>query len=427
MYRAPRGTTDILPREQAYWAHVQQRAAEVCLLYGYERIDTPVFEDYGLFARTDAEGTDLVEKEMYVFEDRSGQKLALRAENTAPVCRAYVEHGLFNLSQPVRLYYIGPTFRYERPQAGRYRQHHQFGCEALGDASPSLDVEVIELAIRFLASLGLTRLSVLLNSIGCHECQPGYVEVLRQHYRTLSATVCSDCRVRMVRNPLRLLDCKESTCKRIADEAPHISDYLCAECKDHFREVQDQLRVLGIPFALNHKLVRGLDYYTRTVFEVLPQRQGGQSAIVGGGRYDGLIEAIGGKPTPAVGFAMGIERIILNIKELGLEVPALPGPRVYVAHMGESARPTAISLARQLRDAGIGVLAATGGKSLKAQLRQANTLGAGYAVILGDNETATRTAVVRDMSRNEQSTLPQDDLAEHLATALGRPSDGASP
>ncbi len=427
MYRAPRGTTDILPAEQAYWAHVQQRAAEVCRLYGYERIDTPAFEDYGLFARTDAEGTDLVEKEMYVFEDRGGQKLALRAENTAPVCRAYVEHGLFNLSQPVRLYYIGPTFRYERPQAGRFRQHHQFGCEALGDASPILDVEVIELAIRFLESLGLTGLSVLLNSIGCRQCQPAYVEVLRQHYQGFSADVCSDCRVRMVRNPLRLLDCKESACKRIVATAPHIADYLCPECKDHFREVQEQLQVLGIPFALNHTLVRGLDYYTRTVFEILPQRQGSQSAIVGGGRYDGLIEQIGGKPTPAVGFAMGLERVILNIKEQGLDVPIPPGPRVYIAHVGTPARQTAISLARRLRDAGVGVLASTGTKSFKAQLRQANSLGVRHTIILGDNEVEAGTAVVRDMARNEQSTLLQDALLEHLARAVEYSPDSASP
>lgn len=415
MYKAPRGTVDILPAEQAYWAHVQQRAAEVCRLYGYERIDTPAFEDYDLFARRDAAGTDLVEKEMYVFEDRSGQKLTLRAENTAPVCRAYIEHGMFNLPQPVRLYYLGPTFRYERPQAGRYRQHHQFGCEALGDASPSLDVEVIELALGFLSSLGLQQLTVVLNSIGCRQCQPEYVKLLQQHYQALSGEVCDDCRVRMVRNPLRLLDCKEPACRLIADAAPRISDYLCPECKTHFRDVQELLRVLGITFTLNHKLVRGLDYYTRTVFEILPQREGGQSAIVGGGRYDGLIEQIGGKPTPGVGFATGIERIILNLKEQQLGVPALPAPRVYLAHMGDAARLAAVTLARSLRSAGIGVLASTGGKSLKAQLRQANALGARYAVILGDDEVQRGVVTVRDMTLNEQVTIPQDALAAHLS------------
>ena len=417
MYKAPRGTVDILPADQAYWAHVQQRAAEVCRLYGYERLDTPIFEDYGLFARKDASGTDLVEKEMYVFEDRSGQKLTLRAENTAPVCRAYLEHGMSSLPQPVRLYYIGPTFRYERPQAGRYRQHHQFGCEAVGDASPGLDVEVIELALGFLSSLGLTQLSVLLNSIGCRECQPKYVEVLRTHYQGLAASVCDDCRVRMVRNPLRLLDCKEPACKVIADEAPRITDYLCDECEVHFREVQDQLRLLGVPFTLNHKLVRGLDYYTRTVFEILPQREGGQSAIVGGGRYDGLIEQIGGKPTPGVGFATGIERIVLNLKEQGLAVPPLPAPTVYLAHIGEAARRAYVSIGSMLRAANIGVVASTGGKSLKAQLRQANSLGVRYTIILGDDEVERSEAVVRDMAANVQTTIPQQSLAAYFRQA----------
>jgi histidyl-tRNA synthetase len=409
VYRAPRGTTDILPDEQAYWAYVQQRAAGACRLYGYERIDTPVFEDYGLFARTDAEGTDLVEKEMYVFEDRGGQKLVLRAENTAPVCRAYVEHGLFNLSQPVRLYYIGPTFRYERPQAGRYRQHHQFGCEAIGDASATLDVEVIDLALRFLSSLGLADLTVILNSIGCRECQPKYIEVLKQHYQALSDRVCDDCRIRMVRNPLRLLDCKESACRAIADEAPHISDYLCPECEAHFQEVKCQLASLGVGYSLNHKLVRGLDYYTRTVFEIHPKREGGQSAIVGGGRYDGLIEAIGGKSTPGVGFAMGMERIILNIKDQGLGAQDSPAPRVYLAHLGEQGRLAAVTLGRQLRDAGVSVIASTGGKSLKAQLRHANTLGARYTVVIGDDEAATRQFSVRDMVKGEQATVSEGE------------------
>lgn len=409
MYKAPRGTVDILPADQPYWAHVREHAAAVCRLYGYQRLDTPMFEDYGLFARTDAQGTDLVEKEMYVFEDRSGQKLALRAELTAPVCRAYLEQGMFNQAQPVRLYYVGAAFRYERPQAGRYRQHHQFGCEALGDASASLDVEVIDLALRFLSSLGLGDLTVVLNSIGCRQCQPKYVEVLKQYYQPLAGRVCDDCRVRMVRNPLRLLDCKESACRAIADKAPHISDYLCPECESHFQEVKSQLAALGVGYSLNHKLVRGLDYYTRTVFEIHPKREGGQSAIVGGGRYDGLLEAIGGKPTPGVGFAMGMERIILNIKEQGLGAQDSPAPRVYLAHLGEPGRLAAVALGSQLRDAGVSVIASTGGKSLKAQLRHANTLGALYTVVIGDNEAASGRFSVRDMVNGEQTTVSEGE------------------
>ena len=415
MYKAPRGTVDILPADQRYWAHVQEHAAETCRLYGYHRLDTPVFEDYGLFARTDAQGTDLVEKEMYVFEDRSGQKLALRAEHTAPVCRAYLEHGMFNQAQPVRLYYIGSAFRYERPQAGRYRQHHQFGCEAVGDPSASLDVEVIELALRFLGSLGLQDLTVVLNSIGCRECQPSYVEVLREYYKPLSAQVCDDCRVRMVKNPMRLLDCKEKSCRPIIDEAPHISDHLCPDCEAHFQEVKAQLAALGVGYALNHRLVRGLDYYTRTVFEIQPKREGGQSAIVGGGRYDGLIEAIGGKPTPGVGFAMGMERVILNLKEQELGVPGTTAPRVYLAHLGESARLSAVALGAQLRTAAVTVVASTGGKSLKAQLRHANSLGAQYTVILGEDEVRAGQAVVKTMADNTQETVARETLVEHVS------------
>ncbi|MFC2008538.1 histidine--tRNA ligase [Chloroflexota bacterium] len=415
MYKAPRGTVDILPADQPYWAHVSERAAETCRLYGYQRLDTPVFEDYGLFARTDAQGTDLVEKEMYVFEDRSGQRLALRAEHTAPVCRAYLEHGMFNHAQPVRLYYIGSAFRYERPQAGRYRQHHQFGCEALGDASASLDVEVIELALRFLGSLGLRDLTVVLNSIGCRECQPGYVQVLREYYKPLSAQVCDDCRVRMVKNPLRLLDCKEHACRAIVDDAPHISDHLCPDCEAHFQEVKAQLAALGVGYTLNHRLVRGLDYYTRTVFEIQPKREGGQSAIVGGGRYDGLIEAIGGKPTPGVGFAMGMERVILNLKEQALGVTDTTAPRVYLAHLGDSARLSAVALSAQLREAGIAVVASTGGKSLKAQLRHANSLGAKYTVILGEDEVRAGQAVVKRMADNTQEAVSRDTLADYVS------------
>ena len=414
MYKAPRGTVDILPADQPYWAHVQEQAALACRLYGYQRLDTPVFEDYGLFARTDAQGTDLVEKEMYVFEDRSGQRLALRAEHTAPVCRAYLEHGMFNHAQPVRLYYIGSAFRYERPQAGRYRQHHQFGCEALGDPSASLDVEVIELALRFLGSLGLQELTVVLNSIGCRECQPGYVQVLREYYKPHVAEVCDDCRVRMVKNPMRLLDCKEKSCRPIIDQAPHISDHLCPDCEAHFEEVKAQLAALGVGYTLNHRLVRGLDYYTRTVFEIQPKREGGQSAIVGGGRYDGLIEAIGGKPTPGVGFAMGMERVILNLKEQELGVPGTTAPRVYLAHMGESARLSAVALGAQLREAGVTVVSSTGGKSLKAQMRHANSLGAQYTIILGEDEVRAGQVVVKSMAENTQESVSRETLADYV-------------
>jgi len=414
LYKAPRGTSDILPQDQAYWKHVEQKAAFLCQLYGYQQLNTPIFEDFQLFARTVAGGTDIADKEMYIFEDRSGQKLALRAEGTAPVCRAYLEHGLFNLPQPVRLYYIGPTFRYERPQAGRYRQHHQFGCEALGDADPVLDAEVIDLAQRFLLSLGLPEFPIQLNSIGCKVCQPKYIEALKQHYSDYIARLCPDCKARLARNPLRLLDCKRASCQKIAETAPKIADYLCGDCQAHFQAVQQYLQALDIPFQLNYRLVRGLDYYTRTVFEVQSQAEEVQSALVGGGRYDDLIEQLGGKPTPAVGFASGIERIILNLKEQKISPPGLLKPIAFIAYLGEEARSEAVKLASQLRDAELAVIIATGDKSLKSQLRQANSLGTTYTIIIGEREVKLHSVVLRDMITNKQETLPVTEIAKAL-------------
>jgi histidyl-tRNA synthetase len=412
--KAPRGTFDILPQEHAYWKYVEEKAASLCQLYGYQPLSTPVFEDAQIFTKTVAGGTDIVDKEMYVFEDKSGQELALRAEGTAPVCRAYLEHGLFNLPQPVKLYYIGPAFRYERPQSGRYRQHHQFGFEALGEADPALDAEVIEMARQFFSSLGLPQISIQLNSIGCKLCRPGYLEVLRQHYSGHANHLCPDCRTRLVKNPLRLLDCKKPSCQEIAKTAPKIPDYLCHECQLHFQSVQKYLVAMSVPFQLNSRLVRGLDYYTRTVFEVEPRETGGQSTLGGGGRYDNLIEELGGKPTPAVGFAAGLERIILSLKNQNLDIPALPQPDAFIAYLEEEAKIEAMKLASELRKAGIAVIMATGDKSLKGQMRQANALGIAYALILGEQELSQRNVMLRDMRSGEQKTIPLAEIAGFL-------------
>ena len=411
MHKAPRGTFDILPQEHAYWKYVEEKATSLCQLYGYQPLSTPVFEDAQIFTKTVAGGTDIVDKEMYIFEDKSGQELALRAEGTAPVCRAYLEHGLFNLPQPVKLYYIGPAFRYERPQSGRYRQHHQFGFEALGEADPALDAEVIEMARQFFYSLGLSRFTIQLNSIGCELCRPGYLEVLRQHYAGYTDHLCPDCKARLVKNPLRLLDCKKPSCQEIAKTAPKIADYLCPECQLHFQSVQKYLGAMSIPFQLNPRLVRGLDYYTRTVFEVEPREKEGQSTLGGGGRYDNLIEELGGKPTPAVGFAAGLERIILNLKKQQLDIPALPKPDAFIAYLEEEAKIEAMKIASELRKAGIAVIMATGDKSLKGQMRQANSLGIAYALILGEQEISKRNVMLRDMRSGEQKTIPLAEIA----------------
>lgn len=411
MPKAPRGTFDILPEEHTYWEYVEEKAAFLCRLYGYQPLTTPIFEDAQVFTKTVAGGTDIVDKEMYIFEDKGGQELALRAEGTAPVCRAYLEHGLFNLPQPVKLYYIGPAFRYERPQSGRYRQHHQFGFEALGEADPALDAEVIDMAQHFFHSLGLSQFTVRLNSIGCRLCRPGYLEVLKQHYSGYADRLCPDCKVRAVKNPLRLLDCKQPSCQEIAGTAPKITEYLCPECQLHFQSVQRYLGVIRIPFEMNPRLVRGLDYYTRTVFEIEPRDNGGQSTLGGGGRYDNLIEELGGKPTPGVGFASGLERIILNLKKQKADIPALPKPDVFVAYLEGGAKIEAMKLAAELRKAGIALVMATGDKSLKGQMRQANSLGIPYAIILGEREISEHSVVLRDMKSGEQKTVSLAEIA----------------
>jgi len=310
----------------------------------------------------------------------------------------------------VKLYYSAAIFRYERPQAGRYRQHYQFGYEAIGDDDPALDAEVIDMAWQFFRSLNLGRLSLQLNSIGCKQCRPKYLAVLKDYYADHTRDLCSECKTRLKRNPLRLLDCKKPLCQQIADSAPRSIDYLCPECDIHFKQLQRYLGLLDLPFEINHRLVRGLDYYTKTVFEIQPEEEGAQSTLGGGGRYDDLIEELGGKPTPAIGFAAGIERIVLNLKKQNIPVPPLPRPKVFIAFVGDEARDEALKLAAALRKNGISVIEAVGDKSLKAQLRQANNLGARHAVIIGEEEVKTGTVILRDMSTSQQKTIPLERL-----------------
>ena len=414
MYQSPRGTADILPEEQKYWFFLEDKIAEITRLYGYERIETPEFEDSSLYTRSTGEYTDIVQKEMYTFEDHGGNSLSLRPEGTPSVCRAYIQHGLYNQPQPVKVYYLTSIFRYERPQAGRYRQSHQFGCEAIGDADPALDAEIIEIAWRLYQAAGLQNISILINSIGCRECRPKYLEALTGHYSGKEEIICSDCKARLVNNPLRLLDCKQPQCQNITDSAPRNIDFLCDECRVHFEKVKEYLEALELPYQLNHRLVRGLDYYSRTVFEVQPEDDRAQATIGGGGRYDYLIEELGGKPTPGVGIATGIERIILNMKKQDVEVPPLPSPKVLVAYLGEAGKKQAIRLTSDLRNFGISAVNAASGKSLKAQLKQANTLGVSYTVILGENEVKNGTAVLRDMTNATQENISYDKLPDLL-------------
>jgi len=418
LYRAPRGTVDVLPQEQPYWGHVCQTATRLANLYGYSRIDTPIFEDAGLFVRGVGQATDIVQKEMYVFQDRGGEMMALRPEGTANVCRAYIQHGMHNLPQPVRLYYWGPAFRYDRPQAGRQRQFTHFGCEAIGEDDPAVDAEIIELAWRLYQELGLTDLTLHLNSIGDPNCRPRYLATLQAYYEDKRGRLCPDCRARFQTNPLRLLDCKVEGCQPIIAAAPPFTDYLCQECDQHFRELRSYLEALAIPYTLNPRLVRGLDYYTRTVFEIQPPEQAAQNTVGAGGRYDGLIEELGSKPTPAIGFATGVERVIANLKRAKVSIPAPARPAVFVAYQTAAARSAAVRLASELRRAGIAAVMAVGGRSLKAQMRQADAAGVLYAAILGEEELATDTVVLRRMEDGQQERVARKDARRLIAKGL---------
>jgi len=415
-YKAPRGTADVLPEDQPYWDRIWEAASRMCGLFGYRRIETPQFEEASLFTRGVGEVTDIVQKEMYVFEDRGGQQLALRPEGTAPVCRAYLEHGMHNLPQPVRLWYWCPIFRYDRPQAGRYRQHTQFGCEAIGEADASVDAEVIELLFRTYEELGIQGLTLHLNSIGDGECRPRYLDALRAYYADKLKQVCNDCEGRYRRNPLRLLDCKQERCQPVIAGAPPFTDYLCDACADHFSRLQSYLEDVGIAYVINPRLVRGLDYYTRTVFEFQPRAEGAQSTVGGGGRYDGLIEQLGGRPTPGIGWATGIERIVLNLKRID-EQPEEPRcPRVFVAFQTPDARSLAFRLASDLRREGIAAVVAAGERSLKAQMRHADALGAAYAAIIGQRELKEGTVTLRRLADGDQETVRLGDVAGRLGT-----------
>src|SRR5437764_11710709 len=401
-YKTLQGFRDILPDEQPYWYFVEKTATKVAQLYGYRRIETPILEETGVFHRTVGEGTDIVEREMYSFDDRADKEghrtnITLRPEGTAGTVRAYLEHGLFKLPQPVKLFYIGPFFRREKPQAGRYREHHQFGCEALGDSDPAIDAEIIGLLYQFYATLGLKHIRVYINSIGDRNCRPQYIEILKDYYRPLLSECCSDCQVRFYKNPLRLLDCKNPQDQAKIAAAPKISDYLCDACREHFAAVQRFLELYEVPFELDPLIVRGLDYYTRTVFEFTSEVD--KLALNGGGRYDGLAELHGGPPTPGIGFDAGIARIIAELKKQDIRPPAEERPRAFVVYFGKTMelKEAAVRLVAELRHAGIKTEMSYGDRSPKAQMKQANSSGAAYALIIGENELANAVVSVKNL------------------------------
>ena len=410
----PRGTMDLLPERTAKWQAIEALLRSMCRSYGFSEIRTPIFEETELFARGVGNTTDIVQKEMYTFTDHSGRSMTLRPENTASACRAYLENKLYGQVQPVKLYYIGPMFRYEKPQAGRLRQFHQFGLEIFGTQAAAADAEIIAFAWDFYHRVGIRDLTLHLNSVGCPTCRAAYRQALQDYFRPYLNELCETCRDRFQRNPLRILDCKSEICRKIGENAPSILDYLCDDCRNHQEQLQNILHAAAIPFVIDPRLVRGLDYYTKTAFEILSGQIGAQSAVCGGGRYDGLIEEIGGDPTPGVGFALGLERVFAALNGQGDDVETEDTLDVYIVVANSAAQPLAFRIADQLRRADFSVEMDYADKSMKAQFKAANRLAAQTALIIGDDELAGGYVTVKNMLDGTQAAVPHQDITKYL-------------
>lgn len=416
----PKGTQDLLPGTIEQWQYLEETIRLVCREYGYEEIRTPIFEATELFKRGVGQTTDIVQKEMYTFLDKGNRSMTLRPELTASVCRAYVEDKLYGQPQPMKLYYIGPMFRYERPQSGRFRQFHQFGVEVLGADQPLVDAEVISLVWNLYKRLGLIGLEVHVNSVGCPICRARHREQLQEYLADRKAGLCNDCQERFERNPLRILDCKNPACQAATAGAPTTKDTLCEDCSTHFERVLELLGRAGVVYRVNPRLVRGLDYYTKTAFEVMVEEIGAQSAICGGGRYDKLVEEIGGPPTPGIGFAMGIERVLAALQvqdKLPEEEPKL---FAMLIALGEKAQTEGFALVSTLRSQGIPVGIDLLGRSLKNQLKSANRQGVRYAFILGEEELTRNVLVIKDLMLGEQTEVPLVDAVEEISKKYQR-------
>lgn len=410
----PRGTNDILPGQVEKWLFIEDTMRQLCREYNYKEIRTPLFEHTELFVRGVGETTDIVEKEMYTFKDRGGRSITLRPEGTAPVVRAYLENKLSSGPQPVKLYYIGPMFRYDRPQAGRYRQFHQLGVEVFGSHHPGVDAEVMAMAMEFYTRVGLKNMELHVNSVGCSQCRPRLREKLQEYFRPRLDELCSNCRERFDRNPLRIIDCKNFRCQEVGVEAPTTIECLCRDCRQHFETVCKHLELLHIPYIINNKLVRGLDYYTHTAFEIMAPDIGAQSSVGGGGRYNGLIEACGGPSIPGIGYALGMERIILAMDRQGVEVEASPGPDVFVAVFTPEDKPKAFEMLFKLRREGISADQDYQNRSLKAQMKYASKIKARYTLLLGGDELKRGAAILREMDTGNQEEVPLEEVIKRI-------------
>ncbi len=419
-FNAPRGTNDILPPESSKWQYIEKVTHDLFNNYNYQEIRTPIFEYTELFQRGIGEVTDIVEKEMYTFEDKGGRSITLRPEGTASVIRSFLENKIYGQAQPSKYYYIGPMFRYERPQSGRFRQFHQLGVEAVASNDPALDAEIISLGIRLLEKLGLKDLDVHLNSVGCKSCRPKYVEKLKIYLNNHKDELCDNCKERIERNPLRVLDCKNESCQSVIKNAPKITEHLCKECEVHFSKVQNYLDILQIDYLVNPLLVRGLDYYTNTAFEIKDNALGAQDTVFGGGRYNGLAEEIGNRDIPGIGFALGIERLLLSLEAQDIEIPVKASVDLYITVIGDRAKKEAFKLLDILRKAGFKTEIDYLGRSVGSQMKSADRMNAQYTIILGENELKSSTATIRNMESGNEKEIKLNNLVEEMKMLVDR-------
>ncbi|MCI6011788.1 MAG: histidine--tRNA ligase [Firmicutes bacterium] len=407
---APKGTKDILPDQVHKWHYVEGQFRDICRRYGFKEVRTPVFEHTELFTRGIGDTTDVVQKEMYTFNDHGNRSITLKPEGTSPAVRAFIEHKLYAEVQPSKYYYITPCFRYEKPQSGRLRQFHQFGIEVFGTPNMMADAEVISLGYDFLTSLGITEIELHINSVGCPECRRKHREALKSFLKPKYDELCDTCKTRFDKNPMRILDCKSPICQELVKGAPMMIDYLCDDCRNAFEDLQNNLKAMDIPFVVDPGIVRGLDYYTKTAFEFVTTKIGAQGTVCGGGRYDHLVEEVGGPPIPGVGFGLGIERLIMLMEANGAQFPSEGQVDVFIAVMGDAAKAYGLKLCRQLRAQGVAAEMDTLARNIKNQFKYANRLDAKYTVVIGDNELEEGAATVKNMATSEQKQVKFDEL-----------------
>ena len=417
--KAPRGTKDITPKESYKWNYVENKFREICGLYGYEEMRTPIFEHTELFKRSVGDTTDIVQKEMYSFTDKGERDITLKPEGTAGVIRAFIENKLYSDAQPTKLFYITPCFRYERPQAGRQRQFHQFGVEAIGSDNPSLDAEVIALAIQFFNEVGLKDLAVSINSVGCPTCRAKYNELLKSYLDSKADVLCATCLERKDKNPMRVIDCKNPTCQENLQDVPFMSDHICDDCKDHFEKLQTYLTEMDVNFVVDKSIVRGLDYYKKTAFEIISNDIGSQSTVCGGGRYDGLVEQIGGpKGTSGIGFGLGVERLLLTMENNNIEIENPQSTDIYIVTIGDEAKTKSFKLLKELRYNHISADSDHLDRSVKAQFKYSDKINSKFTIVIGDDELANDSATLKNMQTSEQTTVKLSELVEELKNRL---------